>query len=458
MSVRRSIIVLTLIVLVLPVAIFAASVSQPESAVPDRRLQTHTVASGSVELTVNAIGRVEADRVTRLSFTSPGRLVELTVQAGQAVSEGDLLARIADDLQVIAVQQAELGVEMAQLQRDRLLAGPDETQITIAQANIDAARGAVIAAAGGVSQADIQAAELAYAAAQQALTDAQAARATAPGDQAREAYDLLEARIGQASFNVEIARLQLESLRTGGSAQVGPAQARLTQAERELERLLAGPSPAEIERADAQVAQAQLQLDAAVSVLERTVLVAPYDGVVTAVNAEQGGLVAPGLAVVEVTDIDPLRLTVQVDEIDVRAIREGIPARVRLDALQDVLLDASLERIALLSTNDAGIINYDVDVRLSEADPRVRIGMTAEASVVVESREDVIVIPNEYVRLDRQANRAFVNLLRADGTLEEVEIILGIQGQTISEVVTGLQVGDVIAVDLAGDSIGIFGS
>ena len=58
-----------------------------------------------------------------------------------------------------------------------------------------------------------------------------------------------------------------------------------------------------------------------------------YDGIITAVNAEIGALAAPGMGIVEIADVSPLRLTVQIDEIDVRRIRVGMDATIKLDAL-----------------------------------------------------------------------------------------------------------------------------
>ena len=159
----------------------------------------------------------------------------------------------------------------------------------------------------------------------------------------------------------------------------------------------------------------------------------------------------------QITDITPLRLTVEVDEIDIRQIREGLPARVRLDAIPDANYQAELERIGLISTADTGIVSYDVNVRLGEIDdPRLRVGMTAEASVIVEERRDVLIVPNLYIRLDRQNDQAFVNVMRADGTLEEIEVTLGLQGADVSEITAGLREGDIVAVDLAADEIELF--
>lgn len=458
MSIRRSILVLSVVTLALPVIVFVASASRlANTPSPDRSLQLHTVGRGTIEVTVSAIGTVEANRIRQLGFSSSGRIAERLVEPGMFVRAGDVLVQLADEPQRLALEQAEIALRAAELQRDQLLAGPDEAQLRVAQANVQSAQGAVSAVLNAVSAQDLRAAELAYEQAQQALADAVQARATAPGGQPEAAYALLDARVGQASFNVEIARLQLEALREGRPAEVNAAYARLAQAQRELERLQAGPSPFELDRAEAAIAAARIERDQAQIALDRQRLVAPFDGVVTSVNAEVGALALPGVPIVELADLSELRLVVQVDEIDVRLIREGAPARVRLDALPEVTLDAVLESIALVGTNNAGIVNYDVRVRLLTQDPRARVGMTAEAAVVVETRSDVLVVPNQYIRLDRLRRDAFVNLLEPDGTLREVSVTLGLQGQDSSEVIAGLREGDVIAVDLSGDAIPFLG-
>ncbi len=81
MSVRRSVFVLTVMVFVLPVAIFANRANSPQNTTAN--LQTYTVIRGAVEVTVSAIGTVKADRSADLSFTTPGRIVDIPVQIGE---------------------------------------------------------------------------------------------------------------------------------------------------------------------------------------------------------------------------------------------------------------------------------------------------------------------------------------------------------------------------------------
>lgn len=457
MPVRRSLIVLTLVTLLLPVVVLALRASQPPAEAETSSLQTVVVAPGMVELTVSALGQVEPDRETRLSFMAAGRAAEVFVEIGDAVLAGDPLVRLNDTAQQLALEQAQLGLQLAELQRDQLAAGPDEAQITAAQANLQAAQGAAQAIAGAVAPADLQTAQLAYEQAQQAETDAQAARQSAAGGQPQSVYDLLDARVGQASFQAEIARLQLEDAQRGRPADLGAAYARVNQAQAALDQLMAGPADIRLEQADAQVEQAQLDVDRAQMALDRMTLTAPHDGLVTALRAEEGMLAAPGVPVVTVTDTEPMRLTVQVDEIDVRQIREGMPARIRFDALPGVTLPGMLETIAPLATTSGGIVNYEVRVRIDDRDPRVRVGMTADATFVVDQRNDVLAVPNQYIRLDREAGRGFVNVLVADGDLQEIPVVLGLQGEEVSEVAEGLEAGDVLAVDLAGDRLDFLG-
>lgn len=447
---------LLLVTIALPLATFSFRERQTEASAPPQ-YQTHQVTRGDVEVTVSAIGGMQPYQSASLSFTIPGRVVEILVSVGQVVTAGEILARQADETLRIAYDQAQLALATAELQLNDVLDGPDEGEITIARANVEAAQSAVAAARNAVSPADLQTAQLALEQAQAALAAAQEARATAPGGQPQQTYDLLDARVGAADFNAQIARLNLERLRTGSPGAVNAAAARVTQAQAALDQLLAGPTQAEVDRAQVAVDRARLELDQAQTAWDRTRIVAPFDGVVSAVGTEVGALVAPGVTVLELTAIDPMHLVVQVDEIDVRQVQVGMPARITLDALPNLEFPAQVESLSLVASNDGGVVSFDVTIRVEQLDPRVRVGMTAEAKIIIAAQPDVLIVPNQYVRLDRTRGGAYVNRLQPDGTLREIPVTLGLQGQDDSQVIAGLREGDVIAIDLAGDDISIFG-
>jgi HlyD family secretion protein len=456
MSVRGSLIVLSVLTLLTPAAAMGTMAYLKAQAAENEtstRLQYYTVERGSVNLVVSAVGTIEAEQTVNLTFTTAGRVAELFVQPGDYVLIGDPLVQLENEAQQVAYDQAVVSLQQAQLAMDELLAPPDEGELAVAQANIDAAWGAYNSLANSITPEQIQAAQLSYEQAQQALVDAQAASTAGIGG-----GTLSEARVGEASFNAEIARLRLQQLQNGNPAGLGAAAARAEQAERELERMQAGPTQAQIDQAQISIDRAQSDVDQAQAELDRTLLVAPFEGLVSAVDVEVGILITPTLPAVQLTDVSPLSLTVQVDEIDVGSVHEGMPAAVALDALPGEQFPAQLEQISLVGQNINNIITYEANVTVNADDPRIRVGMTAEATVITEQRDDVLIVPNIYIRLDRRTNQAFVNLVQPDGTLREVEVTLGLRGQDISEVVSGVAEGDVLAIDLTGDTLdSIFG-
>ena len=159
-------------------------------------------------------------------------------------------------------------------------------------------------------------------------------------------------------------------------------------------------------------------------------------------------------------DTDPLSLEVEVDEVDIGQLEPGADAFVEVDALQGVFLSAKLERIDLIGKQAAsgGVVNYDALVRLEQSDPRIFVGMTAEANFTIDERSDVLIVPNNYIRLDRRGNQAFVQLLDvATNEFVEQSVSLGLRGETYSEVLSGLAEGDVLRADLTGNQFSLFG-
>ncbi|MEP6985844.1 MAG: efflux RND transporter periplasmic adaptor subunit [Chloroflexota bacterium] len=458
MSVRRTLIFLTFLVLLLPVCAFGINAAQLMRArQPDQNLHFYTAAQGDVTLFVTGIGKIDAESVTDLSFKQVARVAEVMVQPGDVVKVGDVLAVLAHDNEQMNYDRAVLNLQLAQLQKQDVIKPVDQSAIEVAEANLKSAQGAYLGIQNAVSPSDLQAAQLRYQQALDLKAQAEKSRTTANGGQVDQAYQLLDAQVGAASFNAEIARLQLESLKSGNHGALNASAGRIVQAQRELDRVKAGPTQAQIDQANIAVQQAQLQVDQAAKVLADMSLTAPSDGIVSAVNVQAGSVVSPALPAVEITNVSPLHVVVQVDEVDIHKVREGSLAKVKVDALPGIELPATIGSIALVGTNDNGIINYDVQVQLDANDARVRSGMTAEASVVVEQKTNVLSVPNEYIRLDRQHDTAYVNVVDNNGHLQETEVTLGLQGDDSSEVVNGIQKGDVLAVSLGGDKLAILG-
>jgi HlyD family secretion protein len=460
MSIIRSLFVLLIVVIVTPFIVFNRS-NQPEvtdATVALDRLQLYEVRQGDIALTVTALGAIQSQQSVQLSALAPGRVIEIYAARDQYVLAGDLLLRLENDVQRIRYEQALLTLRQAEIAYEDLLV-VDETAVRIAQAAVDAALGAYYSANSAVSSSDIQSADMGY---QQALAAAEALRIQRDniggvfgGDSIE--YQTANARYGEATFQAEIARLQAARLQTAAAPQANAAYARVLQAQAELARVQAGPTQAELDIAATSIEQAESQLAQAQQDYEQTFLYAPFDGVITTFNVEAGALVAPGVAIITVTNVSNLELTVQVDEIDIGLVQLGQLVRVTLDALSDVDLTAEVIRIAPIGTQVGGIVSYDVGIALQSFDPRVRVGMTAEATIIIEETTDVLVVPNLYIRRERGSDLTFVNVLRDDDRIEEVAITTGVQSREESQVISGLEEGDLVAIDLGGGGLNILG-
>lgn len=460
MAIGRSLLLLLILLVALPLVVYS-QVNQPDTgggAVRLSTLQLYEVESGTVALTVSAIGAVEPAQQVNLSFLTSGRVQDVFAVQDAYVVAGDELVYLENDIQRITYEQAALGVTRAELDYEDLIT-VDDTQIALAQAGVDSATGQFLGIVSAVTPADIEAADLQY---QQALTASEQLREERSiagsdfGFESRE-YDQADARYGQSTFEAEIARLRAEQLRNGNALQAFAASLNIDVAQAELNRVLAGPTQAELDTASTNIEQAENALTAANDTFGRTILTAPFSGVVTQLNVEEGSLVAPGLAVLQLMDVSTLGLTVQVDEIDIGLVEVGQPVRVALDPLPDVTIPATVTAIAPFGTPSGGIVSYDVDIELDGSDPRVRVGMTAEATIVIDEVVDTLFVPNLYIRRDRNTGQAFVNVLREDNTVDEVEIEIGIQGRESSEVLSGVDVGDLVALDLSGNTLDLFG-
>jgi HlyD family secretion protein len=330
--------------------------------------------------TISGLGQVEANAVADLSFRVSGQVSEILVKEGDTVQAGEVLAKLDPSDAQISYHQAELNLENAQISLQDLSKPPSDDDIKVAKANLASAQASY--SSSQPSAQDLASAELKYKQAQDNYNAQQAARAHMGGTP--DQITMQDAKVGQASFNMEIARLQLDSLQHPNNASAWSASLRIQQAELQLKQLEAGPSQQQIDSATIAVEKAQAALQDAQTTIDRLQLVAPISGVVTNVPLKVGDNVTPTIVVLEITDASQLWLTTPINELDVSSLHEGMPATIHLDALAGVDIPAEVNRISWLSTvNSDGITTYDTRLALKLNDPRIRIGMTGEAVIPV---------------------------------------------------------------------------
>jgi membrane fusion protein (multidrug efflux system) len=143
-----------------------------------------------------------------------------------------------------------------------------------------------------------------------------------------------------------------------------------------------------------------------------------------------GAVVAAGGELVELADIEPLRAAVELPERDLAVVREGLLAEVSVDAFPGVSFPGRVVRVAPFVAPDTG--TFAVRVELDpDATGRLRPGLFSRVRLVVDRRDDVLVVPRRallvdgdgdvvYVVRDGQARAAPLELGHADGDRVEV--------------------------------------
>jgi len=277
--------------------------------------------------------------------------------------------------------------------------------------------------------------------------------------------DQVLARLDAPSLesSVEMAELQVELAEEGVKA----ARAQYEIAEINLDEGVLGVSEdvlelqvdiakASWETAELNLEIAELSLESAELNLEKAEIVAPFDGVVADITITEGkeistaALATPAISLVDPTDIE---LRGFIDEIDIAIVKLSQEANIILDALPDEEVKGSVSFISPVGTILAGVVSYDTTITLENPAAELRDGMSATAEVIIERRDDVLLIPNRTIRGTLENPTV---LVLVDEQEEEREITLGLTDGINTEVLSGLEEGEKVIVPTSAERQGGF--
>jgi membrane fusion protein (multidrug efflux system) len=209
----------------------------------------------------------------------------------------------------------------------------------------------------------------------------------------------------------------------------------------------------QVKRAKAKLEQAQVSLQQAEWRLEQATLTAPISGTVTALLVDAGEIVNNGQTVIVVSSIDTLQAEINLDETDVARIAIGAPVAITVDAFPGTELSGEVTDISPSASIQSGVVLYPVTVRLNATDPStgfasgqalpLRPGMTANVTIIVEKRENTLIVP--FRAVETEGGRAFVTLQTTAGS-QRVPVTLGLITDMQIEILSGVSEGDVVAV------------
>ena len=153
-----------------------------------------------------------------------------------------------------------------------------------------------------------------------------------------------------------------------------------------------------------------------------------------------------GTTIASIADLNDMIFRGKVDETEVGRLREGMPVKLTIGALQDVALNAVLEYIAPKGAEENGVIMFEIKASTQiPPDLFVRAGYSANAEIVTDRRAGVLTVPESAVEFE--GDKTFVNLLTSDSTatdqtFERKEVKLGLSNGVNVEVTEGLSGGE----------------
>lgn len=352
---------------------------------------------------VSATGIVKPEKWATLSFATGGQVTELLAQRGDLIKQGDVIARLGN------VEQARAALSTAQLElinaRQALDNLYENAELFSAQAQL-----ALANARDMLDDADYnwRVQQEGYRASDETIDEAEANLVLAENevDRAKAAYDRLSGRSEDdparalALSNLSAARQHRDAIirrlnwykgfptdieQAILDAELAEAEAQVSTAEREYEKVKDGPDPEALELAEARLANAEAAVQAADKALADVELQATFAGTVSEVYIREGEFVGPGQPIIVLANLENLIVeTTDLNEIDVAQIAIGDTATVTFDALPDVALQGTVSYIAPKASEGTGV-NYPVEIRLDETLPEsVRWGMTAFVDIELE--------------------------------------------------------------------------
>lgn len=168
----------------------------------------------------------------------------------------------------------------------------------------------------------------------------------------------------------------------------------------------------DVSTAQLAVKDAERDLTSAKTTKNDATVKSPIDGLIIAKNKTTGDSIQPNTAILTVIDTNSLKVKVAVDELDIQKVKLGQKAEIKFGAIKDKTYEGTVEQIALTGTTSNNVTTYNVTVGISNPE-NVKLGMNANVNILIDSKENALVIPSE--ALIERNGKKYVMVPNSDG-------------------------------------------
>jgi HlyD family secretion protein len=368
---------------------------------------TARIERGNLRNTVTATGTLQAVTTVQVGSQASGTISALYADFNSVVKKGQVIAQLDPSTAQAQVNQARANLEQARasLANARAAVVNSRAGVSDAQARSLAARSTVQNNQAGVSGAEANVAvlkaqqddALSLLKQQESLLKA-GVIAQRDYDIAVTAYKTAEARYNQAVAQLNQAKLTEQSASSAGIAQ---SQAGIEQAQAQVQQ-----SQAQVQQAAAQVQQAQAALSVAEVNLSHTTITSPIDGVVVSRDVNVGQTVAASLSAPTLftiaNDLTQMQVIANIDQADIGLVEQAKSVKFSVDAFPGKEFDGKIQQMRLNPVNVQNVVTYNVVIDVNNPEQTLKPGMTANLTITIDERNNVLKVPNSALRFTPQ--------------------------------------------------------
>lgn len=391
------------IILIIIAAIIAPRVlniinkeSDEEESVTEVAVSGQQVQKGDLSNYVELIGSTRAKNAVNIMPAMPAKVEKVSVVVGDFVEEGELLFTLEETSVRDQVNQAEIAVSMAQVGVKNAQAGINQAQIgyELSQSNYSMQQDSYALGASNLEKYE-----------------------TMYEEGIISESELEQARIQSQPETLSVLEKQLEqSKSTINQAQIG------------------------VESANASLRQAQEGLRQAREMLKDMTMTAPISGYVTMSNISDNNFASNTQPAIVIQDINEIIVDASVTETLINQLEIGATVDVKLDALNDQIFKGTIDTIS--TSADQRTLLYPLTVKLDNSDLKIKPGMFATVIILTEEKADTLYVPSEAVLL--RDDLYYVYVERDGGTVERLEVKVGIDTGHFIEILDGVLLEDVV--------------
>jgi RND family efflux transporter MFP subunit len=375
------------------------------------QVSTVRVASRPVPAYIEATGSLAATETSNVASQGSGQVVSTPVSVGAFVRQGTVIARLNERDARLRLQQARAGVSQA-------IAGVRQAEARLGLGpggRFDASTIPEVRSAAAAYQSALAAQRLAEA------NERRYAELVETGDVARSVYD-------QYRTTAETARQQTNVARQAMETAVN----------------LARQNNQAIQTAQAEVESARAAASIAEKAVADTVVRAPYSGYVSDRPIAVGEYITPSSVVATILLTNPLKLQLQVPELDAPRVQVGMPVSTSVDAYPDRKFAGRVT--AVNPAVDPASRSFTVEAAIENPDNALRSGMFATARITQPGGGQSVYVPSESVVRDQNTNSFRVFTVK-DGAAHLKVVQIGDEENGWVQILSGVAADEEVAVN-----------